>query len=138
MNLRMALWVGLALLVAVAGGWLWGATGRWSAERTLEATELRNALLEARSLLLDARLGVYGLNFGDTVRSLEDSKARLQQAADRYRDDGRDDDLKRVEEALTAIAEAQRMAGQLDQAANRRAADAAELVAALLAAAPAQ
>ena len=115
-----------------------GATGRWSAERTLEATELRNDLLEARSLLLDARLGVYGLNFGDTVRNLEDSKARLQMAADQYREDGRDDDLKRVEAALTAIAEAQRMAGQLDQAANRRAADAAELVAALLAAAPAR
>jgi hypothetical protein len=138
MNLRVAMWVGLALLVAVAGGWLWGAAGRWTAERTLEATQLRNDLLEARSLLLDARLGVYGLNFGDTVRNLEDSKARLQRAADRYREDGRDGDLKNVEAALTAIAEAQRMAGQLDQAANRRAADAADLVGTLLAAAPAQ
>lgn len=131
-KVKLALGVVVALLVAGAGGWFWGASGRWENERALQAAELRNDLLEAHSLLLDARLSIYGLNFGDASRHFEDAKGLLRRAGGWLKGLGRGEDAKRLDLAVTTIDEAQRMAGQLDQGANSRAADAARTVAKLL------
>jgi hypothetical protein len=50
---------------------------------------------------------------------------------------GRQDDVKRLELALIRIDEAQRLAGQLDQDANARAAEAAKAIAEVLGGPPA-
>jgi hypothetical protein len=132
-KMKLALGVVVALLVAGAGGWLWGASGRWENERVLEASELRNDLLEAHSLLLDGRLSIYGLNFGDASRRSEEAKGLLRRAGERLQGLGRAEDAKRSDLAATTIEEAQRMAGQLGQGASTRAAEAAKTTAELLA-----
>lgn len=118
----------IALVVVLFAGWFWGASGRADLTRTLEASELRNDLLEARSSMLDARLAVYGVNFGDASRHLEDARAALRRAEAQLKTHGRQDDVKRLEPAFARIDEAQQLAGKLDQTANTRAADAVKAI----------
>jgi hypothetical protein len=90
----------------------------WSVCRTVEAP----------SSVLDARLELYSVNFGDASRHLEDARAQLRRAEEQLKSLGRQDDVARLEPALTRIDEAQRLAGQLDQSANARAAEAAKII----------
>ena len=53
--------VTVLLLVAVLGGWLWGASGRWELDRALRAATVRSNLLEARYDLLEARASMLGV-----------------------------------------------------------------------------
>ena len=125
---RIVLGVFAALLVALLAGWLWGASGKWGLDRALQASELRRDLLEARSSVLDARLDLFDVNFGDASRHLEEARGLLRRAGERLKGLGRQDDAKRLDPALARIDEAQRLAGQLDQGANARAADAAKTI----------
>ena len=47
--------IGVALLVALGAGWVWGASGRSDLNRALRIAELRDGLLEGRAAVLDAR-----------------------------------------------------------------------------------
>lgn len=121
---KLALWILLAVIVAIGGGYAWGAGGRREVQRTLTAMELRADLAEARGHILEARVALYNLNFGDASRHLEMSKRPLQQLKTRLRDDSRDDLGGNVDTALVKVNEAQQLANKLDQAANSRAAEA--------------
>ena len=125
---KIALAMFVALLVALLAGWLWGASGKWDLDRALQASELRIDLLEARSSVLDARLDLYNVNFGDASRHLESARTLLGRAGERLKNLGRQDDVKRLDLALVRIDEAQQLAGQLDQGANSRAAEAAKTI----------
>ena len=118
----------VALLVALLGGWFWGASGKWDLDRAIQVSELRADLLEARSSVLSARLDVYDVNFGNASRHLEGARGLLRRAGERLKSLGRQDDAKRLDLALARIDEAQRLAGQLDQGANSRAAEAAKTI----------
>lgn len=117
---------GVVLLVALGGGWVWGAWGRWEVSRALALAELRGGLLEGRAAVLDARLDIYSVNFGESSRHLEAARSALGAVEARLADLGREEDAAQLKIALTRIDEAQRMAGQLNQDANSRAADAAK------------
>ena len=121
---KLVLGVFVALVVVLLGGWFWGASGRGNLNRALQASELRTDLLEGRSSVLTARLDLYRVNFGDASRHLEDARGALRRAEEQLKGLGRQDDVKRLGPALTRIDEAQRLAGQLDQDANSRAAEA--------------
>ena len=123
-----ALVVALALLVAGVGGWLWGASGRAAAERSLQAIQLRQDLIEGRSALLETRVDIYSVNFGEASRHLEDARGLLRRANDRLKSLGAEDEVKQIEKALASIDDAQRMAGKLDQSANSLAGEAARMV----------
>lgn len=125
---KIVLGVFVALVVALLGGWLWGASGKGDLDRALQASELRMDLLEARSALLGARLDLYEVNFGDARRHLEDARGLLRRAEERLEGLGREDDVKRLDLALTRIDDAQRLAGQLDQGANAAAAEAEQTI----------
>ncbi len=118
----------LALLVALGIGWAWGAWGRSVIKGDLRIAQLRDTLLEGRAAVLDARLDVYAINFGEASRHLEAARGALRGAEVRLNDLGRHDDAQRVTIALTRIDEAQRKAGQLNQDANALAADAAKTI----------
>jgi hypothetical protein len=122
----------VALLITVLGGWLWGASGRWTADRVRQALELRQELVEGRSALLDARLDLYSVNFGEAIKHLEGARSLLGRADERLKRLGRDDEARHVQTALARIDDAQRMAGKLDQSANSRAGEAAKMVADVL------
>lgn len=101
---------------------------QWTSQRT------RNDLLDGRSAVLDARLQIYSVNFGEVSRHLEDARSRLRRADERLKNLGRPEDAARVESALAQIDEAQRLVGKLDQSANARAAEVAKTIDAVLAA----
>jgi hypothetical protein len=120
------------LLVALLAGWIWGASGRSDAARALETAELRSDLLGARAAILDARVAIYSVNFGEASQHLENARGLLSRADQRLTSLARNDEGKQLEAALTAIDDAQRMTGKLDQSANSRAGDAAKVLADLL------
>jgi len=125
---KLILRIGLALLVAVGVGWVWGASGRSTIDRALQIADLRAELLEARAAVLDARLDIYSVNFGEASRHFEAARTALRAANARLVSLSRPEDAKSLETALTRIDEAQRLAGQLNQDANAVAAHAAKTI----------
>ena len=109
-------------------GWVWGWWGRSDLNRALRIAEVRDDLLEGRAAVLDARLDIYSVNFGEASRHLEAARSALRAAEPRLNNLGRQADTKPLELALAKIDEAQRMAGQLNQDANAPAADAAKAI----------
>ncbi len=130
--MKRILVVAVALLVALFAGWIWGTSGKSELGRDLQAAELRDNLHEARAAVLDARLDIYSVNFGDASRHLEAARTALGAAAGRLARVDRAEDTKRLALASTRIDEAQRLAGQLNQDANSRGADAAAAIDELL------
>ena len=128
MMMKRILGMGVALLVALGGGWVWGASGRADISRALQLAELRDSLLEGRVAVLEARLDIYSVNFGEASRHLEVARTALRAADARLNDLGRQEEATQMKTALTRIDEAQRMAGQLNQNANSLAADAARTI----------
>ncbi len=126
--MKRILGMGVALLVALGIGWVWGASGRSDISRALQLAELRDGLLEGRAAVLDARLDIYSVNFGEASRHLEMARSALRAADARLNELGRQEDATRLKIALTRIDEAQRTAGQLSQDANSQAADAARAI----------
>ena len=122
----------VAMIVAAVGGWFWGASGRWTTERSLQAIELRQDLIEGRSALLETRLDIYNVNFGDASKHLESARTSLRRAHDQLTTLDRVDDATRLQTALAGVDDAQRMAGNLDQNANTRSADVAKIIADVL------
>ena len=119
-------------MVALLAGWIWGTSGRSDMSRALQTAELRGELLGARAALLDARVAIYSVNFGQASGHLENARGLLGRANERLKRLGRDNEVKQVQTALASIDDAQRMAGKLDQNANSRAGEAAKMLAELL------
>jgi hypothetical protein len=129
---KVILGTAVGLLLALLAGWFWGASGQRETTAALQAAELQGDLLGARAALLDARVAVYSVNFGEASGHLENARGLLHRAEERLRNAGRDDQVQQAQNALKAIDEAQRMAGKLDQSANSRAGDAAKILADML------
>lgn len=126
---KIALAVLLGVIVAVGGGWLWGASGRWACERQLQATELEAQLIEARASLTAARVDLFELNFGRAGAATERAKQALSAAAKRMDQSGQAAEAAAVREVLAMAGDAQRMTVNLDQGANARLAGALEALA---------
>jgi hypothetical protein len=129
---KLGFGIAAGLAVALFAGWIWGASGRSDMARVLQTSELRGELLGARAALLDARVAIYSINFGEASAHLEGARDLIGRAIARLRSLGRDEEVKQLETALTRVDDAQRMAGKLDQGANARAGEAAKLVADVL------
>lgn len=119
-------------MAALLAGWLWGRSGRADLARALEGAELRTELRGARAAVLDARVAIYSINFGEASGHLENARNLLRRADERLKSLGRDDQAKQLQTALASVDEAQRMAGKLDQSANSRAGEAAKIIADVL------
>jgi len=129
---KLVLGITIGLAVALLAGWIWGRSGRSDMARALQSSELRGELLGGRAAVLDARVAIYSVNFGEASTHLEGARGLLRRAAERLKSLGRDDELKQVQTALASIDDAQRMAGKLDQSSNSRAGDAAKMLADVL------
>jgi hypothetical protein len=118
----------LLLAVALGVGYWWGASGRSTAEGALGGVQQQLDLAQARGRILQARVSLYNVNFGDAQRELDDAKGPLTRARDRAQAQG----TKAAADALTAalghVQEAQRLAGRLDQSANSRANEALKAI----------
>jgi hypothetical protein len=119
-------------VVAFLAGWIWAARSQPDMAGALQTSELRGELLGARAAALDARVALYSINFGEASGHLEDARGLVGRAAERLKSLGRDEEVKQLETALARIDDAQRMAGKLDQNANSRAGEVAQIVADVL------
>jgi hypothetical protein len=114
----------IALMVAWLVGWIMGRSGKPEIEAALGKAELRLAVEEARSRLLEARVDLFTLNFGNASRRFEEAKLSLRSAAERLADEGPDSASAQIAVALRQADEGQAFANKLDQTANARAAEA--------------
>jgi hypothetical protein len=110
--------VALGFVLAFAGGWVWGASGRLELQSRLKQTDLRLQIAEARGRLLAARVDLYTLNFGAAAQNLESAKGPLEAVIGIYERDGEADRLTEARAALAAVEEARKLAAQVDQAAQ--------------------
>ena len=112
------------IIVALGLGFAWGASGRQTMEQGLDDVRQQLDVSNARSHILDARVSLYNVNFGDAQRQLEDAKAPLTRARDRAQSEGKKDAADALSTALTRVQDAQRLASRLDQGANTQAGEA--------------
>ena len=129
---KLVLGIAGGLAVALLAGWIWGTLGRSEMAAALQTAELRSELLGARASVLDARVAIYSVNFGEASGHLENARGLLARANDRLGRLGREDTVVQLQTALMSIENAQRMAGKLDQDANSRAGEAAKILADVL------
>jgi hypothetical protein len=125
---KLVLGIIAGLLAALLAGWVWGRSGQSDTAHALQTAELRGELLGARAAVLDARVAIYSVNFGEASGHLENARDLLHRADARLKSLGRSDEVKHVETALSDIDDAQRLAGKLDQNANSRAGEAARIL----------
>jgi hypothetical protein len=122
--MKQLLVVVVLIVVAVGLGFAWGASGRTTLQHGLEDAQQQLDLSDARGRILDARVSLYNVNFGDAQRQLEDAKAPLTRARDRAQSDGKKDAAAALSAALTHVDDAHRLASKLDQGANTQAGEA--------------
>jgi len=118
---KLVLSVVVLLIVAVGLGFAWGASGRVTSEHALDDVKQQLDLAESRGHILEARVSLFNVNFGDAQRQLDDAKAPLQRARDRYQAGGKREAAQALTTGLEHLQEAQRLAGRLDQNANNQA-----------------
>lgn len=129
MRIGKLILIGLVVLLVTLGlGYAWGASGRTAAERALEDVRAQADISEARGRILEGRVSLYNVNFGDAQRQFEDAKAPLTRARERYQNDGKRDAAEGISAALAHVQEAQRLAAKLDQGANSQAGQALEAI----------
>jgi hypothetical protein len=117
-----------ALVVALGMGYAMGGAGRYTLQNALDEARGRLDVADVRVHLLEARVSLYNVNFGDASRHLEEAKPPLRRARERYQNVRKNAAAGTLAAALEHIEEAQRLAGKLDQAANSRANDALEAI----------
>jgi len=118
----------VVLIVTLGLGYAWGASGRFTLSSALDDSRQLLDLAEARGHLLDARVSLYNVNFGDASRQFEEAKAPLRRVQDRYQNEGKNAAAISIAAALEHATEGQRLAAKLDQTANAKAADALEAI----------
>lgn len=123
---KLILSVFVALVVCLGLGYAWGASGRLTIQSALDGTKQQLDLAEARGHILDARVSLYNMNFGDASARFEDAKVPLGRVRQRYHDEGRNEAASGIDAALGHVEEGQRLAGKLDQSANTKAGEALE------------
>jgi hypothetical protein len=127
-RMKLVLTAVVVLIVVLGLGFAWGASGRVAAQRAIEDTKQQLDLAEARGKLLEARVGLYNVNFGDAQRLFEDAKTPLTRARDRYQQEGKREAAEGISAALEHVQEAQRLAARLDQNANNQASEALKAI----------
>jgi hypothetical protein len=119
--LKLVLIVVVLVIVALALGYGWGASGRATAQQAVDEVKQQLDLADARAHILDARVSLYNVNFGDAQRQLDDARAPLTRAHDRALAEKKQGPADALSAALGHVQDAQRLAGRLDQNANSQA-----------------
>lgn len=125
---RQILIAAFVLIVTLGIGFTWGASGRFEIQNTLDDIRQQLDLAQARSEILEARVSLYNVNFGEAGRHFEQARAPLRRARQRYQDLGNNPAAGSISAAIAHVEEAQRLAGALDQAANAKANEALEAI----------
>src|SRR4029450_6049283 len=104
--------VGLVAVIVVLGlGYAWGSSGRGTLQAALTDAQQRLDGAEARGHILDARVSLYNVNFGDASRRFEEAKDPLRRVRQRYVDAGRADAVRSLSAAMESLEERPRRGG---------------------------
>jgi hypothetical protein len=125
---KLVLAAAVVLVVVLGLGYAWGASGRSAMQSALDEGRQRLDIAEARAEVLDARVSLYNMNFGDASRRFEEAKAPLRRIRQRLSDAGSTDAVRSISAAMEHLEEAQRLSGKLDPAANNKAGEALEAI----------
>ena len=117
-------WIALGVGIAFGAGWLAGSSGRSAAEVTAGRAEVRAEFLEARALILQGRIRVFELNFGDAAQQFEAAGHVVERLQTRLRETGLAERAGLLEVALSYLREAGAQAAALDPGAQGTAGDA--------------
>jgi hypothetical protein len=113
--------VALAILVALGAGWLWGRSGRAELEATRRAAIERADLAEARAFVLDGRIHLFQLNYGEAAKRFGEAQTTVERAQAFLRDAGQADRATALDTAIAALKDAQRLSLGVDQGAHSKA-----------------
>lgn len=114
----------IALFIAFGSGWVVGRRGQSALEETIVATTLRADGSEARARLLDGRVSLFLINFGDASRQFEQAAVTVERLQAAIRERGDAERAGRLTVVLAHIKDAQRLAALLDATAQNAAIDA--------------
>jgi hypothetical protein len=121
----------VAILIAMGGGWFWGASGKSALSAERRAAVERATIAEARAALLQARLSLIASNFGDAARDLETARRLAADLQTHLREIRQPERAGLVTIVLDHIREAERLTSALDRSAVDAAAKAAEALGAV-------
>jgi hypothetical protein len=118
----------LVLIVTLLVGYFYGRSGTSALRAEVESQRLRLQLAESRGLLLDARVAVYLVNFGQASQHLTFAAPGLAAARATLAATRRPELAARIEAAERELNAARDLASKVNQDANSRAGEAARLV----------
>jgi hypothetical protein len=120
--------IGVAVLLAFGLGWFLGASGKSTIELDRRQHEQRADLAEARGLVLEGRVALFQLNFGDAAKRFDSARAILERAQMRLRETGQAERAGQLEVALAHLKDAGRLAVALDPTAQSAAEQALQAI----------
>lgn len=121
MTAKLIGWLALALVVAFGGGWLLGASGKGAVEQQRRALEERADLAEARAAMLDGRVSLFLVNFGDASRRFSAARAVVERVQIQFRETGRAEAAGQLEVVIAHLKDAERLSLSLDASAQNAA-----------------
>ena len=114
----------VAVVLSFAIGWISGASGRNALEREQSRLQLQHDFTRARAALLEGRVSLFLVNFGDASKRFEEARGIVESLQTRLRDQGDAAGAGKLDAVLTSVKDAQRLSASVDQGAQS-AADAA-------------
>lgn len=120
--------IAAAVALAALVSFFYGKSGASADREAVVAARLRLQLVEARAQVLDGRVSLYLVNFGDAGRHFAFAKGPLPAARATLSGQGRQDLVDTLDRVGKELDGAQDLASRLSQDANSRAAEAARLL----------
>jgi hypothetical protein len=108
----------VALILAGLGGWMWGARGTSVAEAALVESGVREHAAMVRINLLQARVDLFQLNFGNATRALDAARADLVTWEGALAQRRETAGAEAIRTAMGLVSEAQKQVSRLDQSAQ--------------------
>lgn len=127
-NIKVLASIAAAVVLAVVVSFFYGRSGASVDREALDAVRLRLQIVEARAQVLDGRVSLYLVNFGDAGRHFSFAKGPLAPARAALAARGRHELVATLDRAGKELDGAQELASRLSQDANSRAAEAARLL----------
>jgi hypothetical protein len=110
--------VALALVIAVAAGWVWGRSGQSTLEGRARESDLRLRLTDAKSRILGARVDLYSLNFGAAAQNMDAARSVVESVLATWEPEGTSPRAAQLKIVVKELDEGRRIAGQMRQDAH--------------------
>ncbi len=115
---RTVAWVALLWGLTGVAAWVWGAAGRFQAERAARDAEQALRLADARGAILEAELALQATNFGEARAALDRARDRLERARPRFGDLRDAEASAALERAIDLVGKAREAADALSRTAQ--------------------